>query len=110
MHKIFSMFILVAGFAMPAVGNALTLTQVTHHIQDSALPQRGASKAAVLQAFGTPAVQRAPVGGDRPQQPPITRWDYHGYSVFFERDTVIDVVVEHQPAPVHHVDELQPHP
>ena len=26
-------------------------------------------------------------------QPPITRWDYNGFAVFFEHDRVIDAVV-----------------
>jgi hypothetical protein len=28
----------------------------------------------------------------RPGQPPITRWDYAGFAVFFEHDRVIDAV------------------
>ena len=32
------------------------------------------------------------VGGASPQQPPITRWDYNGFAVIFERDRVVDAV------------------
>jgi hypothetical protein len=48
----------------------------------------------VEQHFGAP-VERHPTVSDpgRPGQPPITRWDYTGFSVFFERDKVIDSVV-----------------
>ena len=38
--------------------------------------------------FGAPATRHPTVGA-----PPITRWDYAGFSVFFERDRVIHAVV-----------------
>lgn len=71
-------------------------------------PARGSTQAAVLRTYGQPVEQYAPVGGGHPKQPPITRWDYERYSVFFERDLVIDVVVRGQPEPVRNVDELRP--
>jgi hypothetical protein len=37
--------------------------------------------------FGAPAEKHPTVG-----QPPITRWDYAGFSVFFEHDRVIHAV------------------
>ena len=37
--------------------------------------------------FGAPVTKHDAVG-----QPPITRWDYPGFSVFFEHDRVIDAV------------------
>ena len=43
----------------------------------------------VLERFGLADEEHKPIG-----QPPITRWDYDGYSVFFENSTVIDVVVK----------------
>ena len=46
--------------------------------------------------------------GGAPKHPPITRWDYAGYSVFFERTTVVDVVIKGDPPPLSHVDELKP--
>ncbi|NKF22454.1 phosphodiesterase [Solimonas marina] len=74
----------------------------------TALPQRGEKQAAVLREFGQPKVRHAPVGGSGPKRPPITRWDYDGWSVFFERTTVVDVVVKGAPPPLQHADELQP--
>ncbi len=38
--------------------------------------------------FGAPVNRHPTVGA-----PPITRWDYNGFSVFFEKDRVIDSVV-----------------
>jgi hypothetical protein len=43
--------------------------------------------------FGAPSNRHPAVGGSSAHQPPITRWDYNGFSVFFERDRVIDAVV-----------------
>jgi hypothetical protein len=50
-------------------------------------PNRGATMQAVEQKFGQPAQRHATIG-----QPPITRWDYPGFSVFFEKDRVIHAV------------------
>jgi hypothetical protein len=50
-------------------------------------PNRGATMKSVEDKFGQPSQRRATVG-----QPPITRWDYPGFSVFFERDRVIHAV------------------
>jgi hypothetical protein len=42
--------------------------------------------------FGAPVARHPTVGG-APHQPPITRWDYNTFSVFFEHDRVIHAVV-----------------
>src|SRR5690349_21409734 len=51
-------------------------------VRESAVekPDRGMSMSTVENRFGEPASRHATVG-----QPPITRWDYPGFSVFFER-------------------------
>lgn len=51
-------------------------------------PKRGATMTDVEKHFGAP-VNRHPTVG----VPPITRWDYNGFSVFFEHDRVIHSVV-----------------
>jgi hypothetical protein len=56
----------------------------------SARPKAGASMTNVESAFGTPAEKHGAVG-----QPPITRWDYPGFSVYFEHETVIHSVARH---------------
>ncbi|QLC74515.1 phosphodiesterase [Pseudomonas sp. LPB0260] len=56
------------------------------------LPQRGASQRSVLERFGLADEEHAPVG-----KPPITRWDYREFSVYFEYDHVINSVRHHQP-------------
>ena len=52
------------------------------------VPSRGASMEAVRAKFGAPSQESPAVG-----QPPITRWDYPSYSVFFENDKVLHTVV-----------------
>lgn len=58
-----------------------------------AAPARGSSMAAVEARFGTPTTRHSAVG-----QPPITRWDYPQFSVFFEHDKVIHAVLVQKPA------------
>ena len=52
-----------------------------------ARPARGSTMQSVEAKFGAPA-QRHPAVGD----PPITRWDYPGFSVFFEHQHVVHAV------------------
>lgn len=55
-------------------------------------PSKGMSMGDVEKRFGAPAQKHAAVGGTGVKQPPITRWDYTGFSVFFERNLVIHSV------------------
>lgn len=58
-------------------------------------PVKGMSMDRVEQAFGQPLEVRGPVG-----DPPITRWVYEGYTVYFEHRHVIHSVVSRDlPAP-----------
>ena len=50
-------------------------------------PKRGTTMGEVEKRFGAPATRHPTVG-----QPPITRWDYNGFAVFFEHDRVIHAV------------------
>jgi hypothetical protein len=59
-------------------------------------PQPGMSMTAVESSFGAPAERRGPVGGAIAEQPPITRWDYPAFSVYFENDRVIHAVARKQ--------------
>jgi hypothetical protein len=62
----------------------------------------------VSKQFGEPQTQHPPVGGSSPKRPPITRWDYPGFSVFFENNHVVDTVVPGDRPEVHHIDQLKP--
>jgi hypothetical protein len=52
-----------------------------------AIPQRGLSMAQVEQRFGAPARRVSAVG-----QPPISRWVYPDFVVYFERSLVLHAV------------------
>jgi hypothetical protein len=53
-------------------------------------PSRAMSMDQVTQRYGQPVTAYPSVG-----EPPITRWDYNDYSVFFEYDLVLTSVVHH---------------
>lgn len=87
MHRL-----LCAGLALAAAGNAPAEILVVNDqvvLADSTLarPDRGQSMQAVEARFGAPQARHDAVG-----KPPITRWDYPGFSVFFENQRVIHAV------------------
>ena len=57
------------------------------------MPTHGDKQAQVIQQFGEPSKRHASVG-----QPPISRWDYPGFSVYFEHSTVVNSVQIHRPS------------
>lgn len=67
------------------------------------LPQHGMKMNEVEREYGTPRDRHLAVG-----QPPIIRWDYDGFSVFFERSTVLHAVQADRPAEIVNKDELLP--
>ncbi len=48
------------------------------------LPETGQTKSSIESTFGTPDQRHQAVG-----IPPISRWDYDNYSVYFEYDLVL---------------------
>ena len=59
-------------------------------------PKPGMSMTAVESAYGTPSQRHGAVGGSSVEQPPITRWDYPSFSVYFEHERVIHAVARRQ--------------
>ena len=59
-----------------------------------AAPARGMTMAQVASKFGDPLSKVAAVG-----TPPISRWEYSGFVVYFERDHVIHTVVSSSSTP-----------
>ena len=53
-------------------------------------PKSGMTMASVEKTYGAPAERHDAVG-----RPPITRWDYPAFSVYFENDRVIHAVAKH---------------
>jgi hypothetical protein len=95
-------------FALAAAAAAETLSLLPASAPaPSALPQRGASMTQVEKQFGAPLKKYPPAGGDSPKHPPITRWDYLGFSAYFERQRLIDAVVPAAPPRLYHTDQLE---
>ena len=71
-----------------AVSADVLLIDEVRQVDRMSLPENGLSKSEVEAAFGTPAKRHSAVG-----DPPITRWDYGDYSVYFEYDLVLFTVL-----------------
>ncbi len=80
--------LLASALGAPALAETLVVEDQVQ-VRDSGVetPRRGASMRAVESRFGAPASRHAAVG-----QPPITRWDYPGFSVYFEYEHVVHAV------------------
>jgi outer membrane protein assembly factor BamE (lipoprotein component of BamABCDE complex) len=61
---------------------------------DGVAPPRGMTMSQVASKFGSPVTKVPAVGN-----PPISRWEYPGFVVYFERDHVIHSVVSEAGAP-----------
>lgn len=78
----------VCGFAWAhAPAQNLQMADAPETRARAATPSRGTSMAQVERQFGAPAERFAAVG-----QPPITRWVYPDFVVFFEYSHVIHAV------------------
>lgn len=90
-------FVALALVGVPLLhGTAVAETLLIERVQaESAAsqPVRGQSMAQVEARFGAPAERLDPRGGQKRQWPAINRWVYPDFVVYFEKDKVIDVVV-----------------
>ena len=83
------------GLALAAAPIAHADTLLVDRVQqESGIPKpaRGMSMADVERTFGAPQSRMDPRGGQKRQWPTINRWVYPEFTVFFEKDKVIDVV------------------
>lgn len=71
-------------------GDILLIEKVRERMMRD-LPNNGLSMAEVERRFGEPVERRGPVG-----EPPITRWTYDDYSVYFEHQLVIESVLHNE--------------
>jgi len=78
--------------AAPAHADTLLIQRVQAE-QGAHLPKRGSSMSQVEAQFGAPQQKLAAVGGGSPKTPPITRWQYDSFSVYFENTHVVDAVM-----------------
>jgi hypothetical protein len=88
-------------FALPLIallsfaGTAAADTLLIDRAQEKpaeALPVRGQTAEQVEARFGAPQQKLEPRGGQKRQWPTIHRWVYPAYTVYFEKNRVIDVV------------------
>lgn len=77
--------------AAPALADTLLIDRAADK-PAGALPVRGQSMQQVQSQFGSPAEQLDARGGQKRQWPTINRWVYPQFTVYFERQKVIDVV------------------
>jgi len=86
--------VLVLSLALTGASPVLADVLLMEGIQSAPavdVPRNGITMTQVRQQYGSPVTERPAVG-----EPPITRWDYQGYSVFFEHDLVLHSVIHHQ--------------
>ncbi len=77
-------------FAFGALANAETVNMGGISAgSDDGRPSRGMTQSSVQSKYGSPATVDAPVG-----EPPITRWVYSDFVVYFEHDKVIHAVLK----------------
>lgn len=80
-RMVFAVLLLMA--AAVASADVLLIDEV-RQVEKMPLPTNGLTKADVESRFGTPEHKRSAVG-----DPPISRWDYDDYSVYFEFELVL---------------------
>lgn len=81
------LLLLALGTAMPALAETLS-TDTGDPAAAGDRPNRGSSMATVESRYGAPSNRHAAVG-----DPPISRWDYPQFSVYFENDRVLHTVL-----------------
>ena len=85
--------LLFLSIALLTSGPALADVLLMESIQSAPAmqtPRQGLNMTAVRQQFGEPAQQVAAVG-----EPPISRWEYTGFTVYFENELVLHSVIQH---------------
>ena len=80
-RMVFTAFLLLA--AGLAQADVLIIEEV-RQVERMDLPDNGQTMQAIESRYGEPDQRHAAVG-----EPPITRWDYEDYSVYFEYDRVL---------------------
>lgn len=82
----------------PSLAQSLTMQQrsqpLAERVQERpvAMPARGMTMAKVEATYGAPQQKLEPRGGQKSQWPTINRWVYPGFTVYFEKNKVVDAV------------------
>lgn len=83
--------IALLGLAGTAAADTLLIDRAQEKPAET-LPVRGQTAQQVEARFGAPQQKLEPRGGQKRQWPTIHRWVYPAYTVYFEKNRVIDVV------------------
>jgi hypothetical protein len=86
--RIVSAVALLLAFGSLANAETINMSGATAG-SDDGRPSRGMTQASVESKYGSPVSVNAAVG-----EPPISRWEYADFVVFFEYDKVIHAVVK----------------
>ncbi|MFC1696637.1 hypothetical protein ACFL1C_11075 [Pseudomonadota bacterium] len=79
----------IAGFTLPpAVSADVLLIEEVRQADSMNVPVNGMTKGEVRARFGEPMKTHSAVG-----DPPITQWEFDGWSVYFEYDLVLFTVL-----------------
>ena len=89
--RILTVFALIFGAFGISVADTLEMEGIAPGA-GSERPSRGMTAQSVESRFGAPVAKEAAVG-----EPPISRWEYKDFVVFFEYDRVIHAVVKRNP-------------
>lgn len=94
----------LSGLAATASAETLLVQRVQQE-NATAMPKRGMTMAEVQARFGAPADRLDPRGGQKRAWPTINRWSYPAFTVYFEKNRVVDAVANKADA-----DEIGPKP
>lgn len=93
MNKVRALSLVALASGLLGIAHADTLqmggTDNAARFEQAGKPVRGMTQARVEAEFGAPNSRQSAVG-----DPPISRWDYPGFAVFFEYDRVIHAVIK----------------
>ena len=79
---------LILLLAAPLLYADVLLIEQVCQVEHMTVPENGQTQADVEARFGAPLSKGNPVG-----DPPITRWDYEHWNVYFEYDRVLFTVL-----------------
>jgi len=98
MNRLSRSILVIAFLAAPCLasaqevqGDVLLIERVQE--EPANLPGRGMSMSQVEARYGAPTDRLDPRGGQKRDWPTINRWTYPAFTVYFERNKVIDVVM-----------------
>ena len=93
MFKMRALIVIALSFGLFGLVNAQNLdmsgSSGADTFDQAGKPTRGMTQERVQSSFGSPQSKVAAVG-----EPPISRWEYAGFVVFFEHDRVIHTVTK----------------